>query len=80
MALPWAAPIVSITKFVFYNSEKKTLVEFRAGRMLFDGKIVKPDAEKGMIQLTLCNGVRTLVWRSRKTGIIEEVAKRIFLL
>jgi len=59
MALPWASPI-------------KTLVEFRAGRMKFDGRIVTPEAEKGLIQLTNRNGVRSLVWKSRETGITEE--------
>ncbi|KAJ3374963.1 hypothetical protein GGF31_005685 [Allomyces arbusculus] len=53
-------------------AQKKALVEFRAGKMVRDGRMVKPDTRKGTISLDV--GDDTLLhfyWKDRGTNRVE---------
>ncbi|XP_036334195.1 LOW QUALITY PROTEIN: proteasomal ubiquitin receptor ADRM1 homolog [Rhagoletis pomonella] len=55
------------------TSNSSNLVEFRAGRMNMIGKMVHPDARKGMVYLTQSeDGLMHFCWKDRATGKVED--------
>lgn len=51
------------------SSNGSNLVEFRAGRMNFIGKMVHPDTRKGLVYLTQSeDGLMHFCWKDRTTG------------
>ncbi|XP_011291242.1 proteasomal ubiquitin receptor ADRM1 homolog isoform X1 [Musca domestica] len=55
------------------SSNGSNLVEFRAGRMNFIGKMVHPDTRKGLVYLTQSeDGLMHFCWKDRTTGKVED--------
>ncbi|XP_054089957.1 proteasomal ubiquitin receptor ADRM1 homolog [Zeugodacus cucurbitae] len=55
------------------TSSSSNLVEFRAGRMNMIGKMVHPDARKGLVYLTQSeDGLMHFCWKDRTTGKVED--------
>ncbi|XP_053963285.1 proteasomal ubiquitin receptor ADRM1 homolog [Anastrepha ludens] len=55
------------------TSNSSNLVEFRAGRMNMIGKMVHPDARKGLVYLTQSeDGLMHFCWKDRTTGKVED--------
>lgn len=55
------------------TSSSSNLVEFRAGRMNMIGKMVHPDARKGLVYLTQSeDGLMHFCWKDRTTGKVNE--------
>jgi len=51
----------------------KPLVEFKAGKMMFNGSLVTPDKRKGLIQLTqAADSLIHFIWKDRTTGVVED--------
>eukprot|EP00123_Amoebidium_parasiticum_P015521 comp23013_c1_seq1/m.36718 comp23013_c1_seq1/g.36718 ORF comp23013_c1_seq1/g.36718 comp23013_c1_seq1/m.36718 type:complete len:321 (-) comp23013_c1_seq1:80-1042(-) len=48
------------------------LIEFRAGRMNKEGKMVTPDVRKGLVYLVVRDGLLHFCWKDRKSGKEEE--------
>ncbi|EDW10630.1 proteasomal ubiquitin receptor ADRM1 homolog isoform X2 [Drosophila mojavensis] len=55
------------------SSNSSNLVEFRAGRMNMVGKMVHPDARKGLVYMTQSDdGLMHFCWKDRTSGKIED--------
>ncbi|XP_062130254.1 proteasomal ubiquitin receptor ADRM1 homolog isoform X2 [Drosophila sulfurigaster albostrigata] len=55
------------------NSNSSNLVEFRAGRMNTVGKMVHPDARKGLVYMTQSDdGLMHFCWKDRTSGKVED--------
>ncbi|KAH8297080.1 hypothetical protein KR044_004608 [Drosophila immigrans] len=55
------------------NSNSSNLVEFRAGRMNMVGKMVHPDARKGLVYMTQSDdGLMHFCWKDRTSGKVED--------
>jgi len=55
------------------QARSKNLVEFKAGKMLLQGKLVKPDKRKGLIYVYQSDdSIMHFCWKDRNTGIVEE--------
>lgn len=51
----------------------KKIVEFRAGRMVFNGRMVEPDKRKGIVFVYKSeDSLIHFCWKDRTTGIVEE--------
>ncbi|KAL7736726.1 hypothetical protein ACLKA6_015581 [Drosophila palustris] len=55
------------------SSNSSNLVEFRAGRMNMVGKMVHPDARKGLVYMTQSDdGLMHFCWKDRTSGKVED--------
>ncbi|XP_067633715.1 proteasomal ubiquitin receptor ADRM1 homolog isoform X2 [Eurosta solidaginis] len=55
------------------TSNSSNLVEFRAGRMNMIGKMVHPDARKGLVYLSQSeDGLMHFCWKDRTSGKVED--------
>jgi 26S proteasome regulatory subunit N13 len=55
------------------QARSKNLVEFKAGKMILQGKLVKPDKRKGLIYVYQSDdSIMHFCWKDRNTGIVEE--------
>ncbi|XP_032597087.1 proteasomal ubiquitin receptor ADRM1 homolog isoform X1 [Drosophila grimshawi] len=55
------------------SSISSNLVEFRAGRMNMVGKMVHPDARKGLVYMTQSeDGLMHFCWKDRTSGKVED--------
>ena len=63
------------------SRQPKNLVEFRAGKMNLQGKMVHPDKRKGLVYIYQSDDNLThFCWKDRKTGTVEDVSRSIALL
>ena len=58
--------------------EPRSLVEFRAGKMKFEGKTVTADVRKGLVYMKLDDNLLHFCWKDRQKGTLEDVSKGIF--
>ena len=57
------------------RSQSKNLVEFRAGKMTLKGKMVHPDARKGLLYVYQSDdSLMHLCWKDRTKGTVEDVS------
>ena len=62
------------------QARSKNLVEFKAGKMSLQGKLVKPDKRKGLVYVYQSeDSIMHFCWKDRSTGIVEEVCDSICL-
>ncbi|KAJ0031669.1 hypothetical protein Pint_13908 [Pistacia integerrima] len=67
-----------------FPAMQEVLLEFRAGKMKFEGKKVVPDARKGLVRIA--RGDERLIhfqWLDRTQNVVEDVSKLqcfVFLL
>lgn len=55
------------------SGSSRNLVEFRAGRMTMDGKMVHADTRKGLLYMNQAeDGLIHLCWKDRTSGIVED--------
>eukprot|EP00124_Ichthyophonus_hoferi_P001951 Ihof_evm4s118 gene=Ihof_evmTU4s118 len=54
------------------SAKNGNLLEFRAGRMTKEGKLVSPDVRKGLVYMLLRDGLMHFCWKDRKTQKEEE--------
>ena len=47
---------------MLFNQGPRALVEFKAGKMNFDGKMVKPDRRKGIIRIVADGQLKKFQW------------------
>ena len=58
--------------------EPRSLVEFRAGKMKFEGKTVTADVRKGLVYMKLDENLLHFCWKDRQKGTLEDVSRRTF--
>jgi hypothetical protein len=64
------------------NPRSKNLIEFKAGKMLLQGKTVKPDKRKGLLYAYQSEDtLMHLCWKDRTSNVVEDVThSKNFLL
>lgn len=56
------------------RNQSKNLVEFRAGKMHMNGKMVTPDKRKGLVYVHQSeDSLMHFCWKDRTTGSVEDV-------
>lgn len=57
------------------QQRSKNLVEFKAGKMTLQGRLVKPDKRKGLVYVYQSeDSLMHLCWKDRGTGTVEDVS------
>jgi 26S proteasome regulatory subunit N13 len=58
------------------NQRTKNLIEFKAGKMILQGKTVKPDKRKGLLYAYQSDDtLMHLCWKDRTSGVVEDVSR-----
>ena len=53
--------------------EPKSLVEFRAGKMRLNNRVITADVRKGLVYMKMEDGLLHFCWKDRKSGKVEDV-------
>ncbi|KAL1920816.1 uncharacterized protein VTP21DRAFT_11451 [Calcarisporiella thermophila] len=54
------------------STPPSNLVEFRAGKMVRDGRMLRPDTRKGLVYLYKEQGTLRFCWKDRRSNQVEE--------